>query len=1184
MRLRRLLIEQYGCFAHADLVFATEPGCINLVVAPNGAGKSVLRRAFQDLLFDIPARSPMKFRHGYRGMALHAEAIGADGTAFGFGWVRQGKPSRVTTDPARYAALRRDITPQQIEALFALDTAGLRRGGTDLKGGTTLAGALLAGTGELAPARAVRAAIEARRRANWAPNGRKAPLNAAIIELAGARRRAEAAVQRPQQREAGDRELEALRGAHAAAKADHEAALATTRRLHRIALTRPHLAALAEAAAWFAGHPDAPALPAGLDQGLADARAGVATARATQVAALLALEAATAQAGTIGRDAAATRWAEDLARLPGRLGEAEKAGKDLVARRAERVAALGLVRTALRDIGVAVPEEQAGAAVPPVALLTEARRAILDQAGLSTALELAAARVADADRALQQAEAAPGAAVALPDGLAVLLAEVRADRNPAQHAAEIAAAGRQAEAGLRAESALVPGWTGTAAGLRALTPPAEAVFERLEARRKATLEAARAAAAEHARLAGEMAAAQDGLAALRAQPLPDAAAIAAARAVRDRGMRLVLQRAFASADAAAERDYAGAEPVALVYQRQVLEADALSDRRMAELDRVQQAERLGGQIAALGPALATAAASGAAAALALAERGWAAACAPLGLAADATGADVRGLLAARLRVIEALRAAEVAADAAAGLAGAHASWAGRLAALLGADGSLPALLALGDARVAAARLAEREAARHQAQLEAGRLERIEAAGLLAAATVAFGRWEARWAGIRARLGRPAGEPVEATAAVLERVATLDEHDRAARALGERIEAMQVDLDGFAGFVDRLARDMSEPGGEPGGDPLAMARALVRRAGEAAAQAAAWQQAQGTLGQARATLFRAEAGLGAAQDALGAVVAAAGAATPEEADLRIAGARDHARMTRLRDQAAAGLRADGDAMSRDTLVAEAERVPAETMGAARDAAEAAAVAAGARAEAAAVGMDQLGAMLAAEAGATLAVEARAEYQAASTQFGRRLEEQLVLQVAGGLLAQAMAAVEQGLGDSGLDRVSAAFAAVTGGSHAVVMADDGLDGPWPGGSLQDGVLQDGSLQDGPLQDGPVRDGALPEGALLYVREHAYPGERKALDELSEGTRDQLYLALRMVALRDHCLTAEPLPFIADDILQTFDDDRALTALRSLVALSAEVQVIVLTHHRHLAELAGELPPGCARVLRL
>jgi uncharacterized protein YhaN len=106
---------------------------------------------------------------------------------------------------------------------------------------------------------------------------------------------------------------------------------------------------------------------------------------------------------------------------------------------------------------------------------------------------------------------------------------------------------------------------------------------------------------------------------------------------------------------------------------------------------------------------------------------------------------------------------------------------------------------------------------------------------------------------------------------------------------------------------------------------------------------------------------------------------------------------------------------------------------------------------------------------------------------------------------------------------------------------------------------------------------------DGALRAV-ELAYPNERKLLGQLSEGTRDQLYLALRMVALRDHAEAAEPMPFIADDVLQTFDDTRAAAALGALVGLSETLQVIVLTHHEHLATLAAALPEGRVNIHRL
>ena len=73
------------------------------------------------------------------------------------------------------------------------------------------------------------------------------------------------------------------------------------------------------------------------------------------------------------------------------------------------------------------------------------------------------------------------------------------------------------------------------------------------------------------------------------------------------------------------------------------------------------------------------------------------------------------------------------------------------------------------------------------------------------------------------------------------------------------------------------------------------------------------------------------------------------------------------------------------------------------------------------------------------------------------------------------------------------------------------------------------------------------------------------------MSEGTRDQLFLALRLALIKEYLDTAEPLPFIADDLLVSFDDDRAGAALDILKRLSKNTQVLVFTHHGHLVELA-------------
>jgi uncharacterized protein YhaN len=76
---------------------------------------------------------------------------------------------------------------------------------------------------------------------------------------------------------------------------------------------------------------------------------------------------------------------------------------------------------------------------------------------------------------------------------------------------------------------------------------------------------------------------------------------------------------------------------------------------------------------------------------------------------------------------------------------------------------------------------------------------------------------------------------------------------------------------------------------------------------------------------------------------------------------------------------------------------------------------------------------------------------------------------------------------------------------------------------------------------------------------------------VEALSEGARDQLYLALRVAAIEGHVANAEPLPFIADDLLVNFDDTRAAAAIELLSALGRTTQVILFTHHDHIATLA-------------
>jgi uncharacterized protein YhaN len=76
--------------------------------------------------------------------------------------------------------------------------------------------------------------------------------------------------------------------------------------------------------------------------------------------------------------------------------------------------------------------------------------------------------------------------------------------------------------------------------------------------------------------------------------------------------------------------------------------------------------------------------------------------------------------------------------------------------------------------------------------------------------------------------------------------------------------------------------------------------------------------------------------------------------------------------------------------------------------------------------------------------------------------------------------------------------------------------------------------------------------------------------SIEGMSDGSRDQLYLALRLAALDRYLEQHEPMPLILDDLLITFDDDRATAILPQLAALARRTQIFLFTHHDHLVEL--------------
>ncbi len=76
------------------------------------------------------------------------------------------------------------------------------------------------------------------------------------------------------------------------------------------------------------------------------------------------------------------------------------------------------------------------------------------------------------------------------------------------------------------------------------------------------------------------------------------------------------------------------------------------------------------------------------------------------------------------------------------------------------------------------------------------------------------------------------------------------------------------------------------------------------------------------------------------------------------------------------------------------------------------------------------------------------------------------------------------------------------------------------------------------------------------------------------MSEGSRDQLFLALRLATIELQRDQQDPLPFVIDDILVGFDDERSKACLEVLADFAQTTQVLVFTHHSMVAQAAKEL----------
>ena len=84
-------------------------------------------------------------------------------------------------------------------------------------------------------------------------------------------------------------------------------------------------------------------------------------------------------------------------------------------------------------------------------------------------------------------------------------------------------------------------------------------------------------------------------------------------------------------------------------------------------------------------------------------------------------------------------------------------------------------------------------------------------------------------------------------------------------------------------------------------------------------------------------------------------------------------------------------------------------------------------------------------------------------------------------------------------------------------------------------------------------------------------------KRANELSRGTAEQLFLAMRFALIKEYARKAEAMPVVLDEILVNFDPERATAACRVIMDLSEHFQILFLTCHPETIAIFDSVAPA-------
>jgi uncharacterized protein YhaN len=393
-------------------------------------------------------------------------------------------------------------------------------------------------------------------------------------------------------------------------------------------------------------------------------------------------------------------------------------------------------------------------------------------------------------------------------------------------------------------------------------------------------------------------------------------------------------------------------------------------------------------------------------------------------------------------------------------------------------------------------------------------------------------WREGWGRIAASLGLPDDAEAEAGADALAVWGEMDRHVRDWRGAAERVAEMTESIDAFGNRVAEVVRCAPELQGEA---PEAAVRALASRLAEARQAARARMDLRQQMETRAKNLKKLDAELAQAEDELAALRLLAGVADDDALPHAIARAREASLLTGQILARETELRLLDDGMSFAALAEEAEGQALEAIpGRIAEIEERLRVIGAENEDLAKTLRDAESRLHDMERGHD-AAEAAQRMQDAAAEAAEAAQRYVRLRLGHTLLRAGIEKFRREQQAPLLAEAGTLFAALTEGRYAKLSVDEEEDGKMVVVALR------------------------PDGTHC-------PAAR-----LSEGTRDQLFLALRLAAIRGHAQSGETLPFIADDLLASFDDTRARAALRTLQNFGQSTQTILFTHHAHIASMA-------------